>query len=375
MKRLLVIALICVAPIIGHGQHNTYYIGHSGFGWECIVGEMVNDLATDAGITTYGYNYQFIGGSCLSNQWINHASPQVGTDSHVQLPTGNYDVLVLAEQIPISEVIDGSPWGCSLTSYQSVDSFYDMAVAANAATRIYLMEFHNEVNQTLSNPYNTWDSLNTVNRPLWERVADSVSSMNPGGPQICLIPVAEAFQAMADSVRNNQFPGITNWINLFDPNDTVVATIHPTEETYYLVACVHYAAIFGQSPVGLTNQTFHAQSWAFDPPTPTQANMMQRIAWHVVSNDPRSCMPTGTDVRELGSADIKIFQDDQQLISTSDLSGYQMITMYDMFGKQVAASATNRNGFQLEVSGLAKGLYVYSLSGPTKNVSGKVLIR
>ena len=83
-------------------QHSTYYIGHSGFGWDLIVG--VEDLATDAGISTYDYGFQFIGGTCLSVQWENHATPQGGTDSHIHLAGGSYDYVVLAEQIPIEEV-------------------------------------------------------------------------------------------------------------------------------------------------------------------------------------------------------------------------------------------------------------------------------
>lgn len=54
MKSKILISIFCITSYIVTGQHNTYYIGHSGFGWDLIVGEMVNDLATDAGISTYG---------------------------------------------------------------------------------------------------------------------------------------------------------------------------------------------------------------------------------------------------------------------------------------------------------------------------------
>lgn len=281
-------------------QHNTYYIGHSGFGWDLIVGEMVNDLADDAGITTYDYNFQFIGGTCLTHQWFAHATPQGGTDSWVELSTGSYDYVVLAEQIPIQEVIWGSPW-CDtndvLTSVESVDNFYDMAQGANPNTRMYLMEFHNEVDQTATSPHADWVNLNANMRPLWEQVVDSVNLIN-NGPEVCIVPVAAAFQALADSVIAGVYPGTTNWIDLFDPNDTVVATIHPTEATYYLVACVHYATIFGQSPVGLTNQTYAALGWPFDPPTPAQALMMQEIAWEIVTHDSYSCYTPPMGIEE-----------------------------------------------------------------------------
>jgi hypothetical protein len=126
MRRIIPIFLILIGLSVS-GQHNTYYIGHSGFGWDLIVGEMVNDLAADASISTYNYGFQFIGGTCISVQWENHASPQGGTDSRVELATGNYDIVVLAEQIPIEEVIYSNGWGCNLTSFAAVDSFYKHA--------------------------------------------------------------------------------------------------------------------------------------------------------------------------------------------------------------------------------------------------------
>ncbi len=74
----LVLGIVLVTTFSSNAQDNTYYIGHSGFGWDLIVGEMVNDLATDAGITTYDYGFQFIGGTCISNQWLSHSTPQGG---------------------------------------------------------------------------------------------------------------------------------------------------------------------------------------------------------------------------------------------------------------------------------------------------------
>lgn len=279
---ILIISTLFTLPVFA--QHNTYYVGHSGFGWDLIVGEMVNDLAADANITTYDYGFQFIGGTCISNQWMSHADPQGGTDSHVELATGNYDMLVLAEQIPIQEVINGSPWGCDLTSVESIDNYYDLALGANPTTRVYLMEFHNEVDLTQNDPYGSWISLNAQMRPLWEQVVNDVNSNNSGS-EIHIVPVAAAFQEMAERVRAGTFPGISDWQELFDPNDEPQATIHPTEITYYMVACVHFATLFGQSPVGLTNETIAAAGWPFDPPTPDQALVMQEIAWNVVSND------------------------------------------------------------------------------------------
>jgi len=374
MKPIFFVLLSIILYLNASSQHNTYYIGHSGFGWDLVVGEMVNDLATDAGITSYGYGFQFIGGTCISAQWQNHASPQGGTDSHIELPTGNYNIVVLAEQIPISEVIYSSQWGCNLTSVQSVDNFYDMATAANASTRLYLMEFHNEVDQTGPNPYATWTNLNTTMRPLWEQVVDSVSLIN-NGPDVCIIPVAAAFQALADSVLAGSYPGLSNWIQIFDPNDAPVATIHPTEETYYLVACVHFATIFGQSPVGLTNATFAAAGWAFAPPTAAQALMMQEIAWNVVSNDPYACAPGSVGVSEIQDQPLRIMQTKNHLKLSFEAGKFENANIYDIWGRAMVSSSASSENIKLDIGDLSPGMYFYELVGNGIRQSGKFMVK
>ncbi len=366
MKRLLLFCAISLLTLTSFGQENTYYIGHSGFGWDLIVGEMVNDLAIDAGITTYGYNFQFIGGTCVANQWINHASPQGGTDSWMELPSGNYDIMVLAEQIPIQEVIDGSSF-CNptiISSVSAVDNFYDMAIAANPNTRVYLMEFHNEVDQTAATPHADWVNMNITMRPLWERVADSTTLIN-SGPPVCIVPVAAAYQALADSIIAGVYPGTTNWIDMFDPTDTIVATIHPTETTYYLSACVHFSTIFGQSPVGLTNQTFAAAGWQYDEPTPAQALMMQQIAWEIVSNDPRSCAPIATSINHNmnNNGSISIINKENEIEINLKENSFSNIELYNTSGQIVLNTNIHQQKFSLDTRQLTAGIYVVRLIG------------
>ena len=303
-KNRLIAIFILLLSLNINAQHNTYYVGHSGFGFSQLnlVGLLVEGLATDAGITTYDYGDQIIGGSCLSTQWEDHAQTTTG-DSWVDIPAGNnsgqYDVFVCTELIPIWEALDpnASAWGCNLHPTVALDNFYDMAINANANTRIYMMEFHNEADFTASSDtnvvYNNWASLNASQRPLWEMVADSVSALNPTGPQVCLIPVASAAQAMVDSIMAGVFPGIYSFVDFFEPFDGDSWKIHNTDITCYLTACVHFATIFGQSPVGLTNIAAPGFSvMDGSAPSTAQALMMQQIAWEIVSNDPRACIPT-----------------------------------------------------------------------------------
>lgn len=360
MKSKILIYLIFLT-FGANAQHSTYYIGHSGFGWDLIVGEMVNDLATDAGRTSYDYGFQFIGGTCLTTQWNDHATPQGGTDSWQELPNG-YDVVVLAEQIPIQEVIYGHPWGCDLGSVGATDNFYDMAKAGNPNARIYLMEFHNEVDLTLQDPFAAWSQMNQDMRPLWEQVADSVGLINNG--DVCLVPVAEAFEAYADSIRAGVVPGITDWTEIFDPTDTVVATIHPTEETYYLVACVHYATIFGESPVGLTHETFAAAGWAFDPPTAAQAAIMQQIAWDVVRNDPYSCISNLNTVELELEPEIRMYPNPTSGAVTIEVNNPATeLAIMDMQGRYVYQEKMSSAEIRIELTPGVYNVQVYSDAG------------
>ncbi|MEP0987429.1 T9SS type A sorting domain-containing protein [Ekhidna sp.] len=367
-------------PILVFSQHNTYYIGHSGFGWDLIVGEMVNDLAADAGIDTYEYGFQFIGGTCLANQWFNHTEPQGGTDSHIELQTGDYDMLVLAEQIPIQEVILGSQF-CNenvITSYQSVDNFYDMAIEANASTQVYLMEFHNEIDLTGNDPYQTWIDLNSTMRPLWEQVADSVSEINIGS-DIRIVPVSAAFQAMVDSVRAGVFPGITDWLELFDSNDAPEATIHPTEMTYYLAACVHFATIFQESPEGLTNETFAAAGWQFDPPTVAQAAMMQAIAWQVVSTDPYAIPPIVMSIETELEAEnhIEIYPNpftDKITIHTTKSFKDACFKIYQLDGKLIFQELNiTGNKTSIQPTMKLEGIYFFEVTDGNRRFKGRLI--
>ncbi len=285
----------------------------------------------------------------------------------------------MAEQIPIQEVIDSNTFGCSLTSYESVTNFYNLATEANPNTQVYLMEFHNEINLNNSDPYGDWVALNASMRPLWNRVADSVSGVT-NGPGIQIIPVAAAYQALVDSIRAGVFPGMTNWLEIFDPNDIPEATIHPTEVTYYLSACVHFAVFFNQSPEGLTHETFAAAGWQFDPPTLAQATMMQQIAWEVVS---------GMD-DQVVTAVPGFTRNSQQdfLVVTGPVQGRVMfkaenhfesaeIELFDLSGKRNRKYADiNGPEMIIDLSDLTKGVYVYVLRSKNADpFKGKLVVK
>ncbi len=190
---------------------------------------------------------------------------------------------------------------------------------------------------------------------------------------------------LADSVIAGVYPGTTNWLDIFNPNDTVVATIHPTEETYYLAACVHFATLFGQTPVGLTNQTYAAEGWAFDPPTIEQAIMMQQIAWEIVSNDAYACMPTETGNYQISSIKkaIKVTSYPNPFVNkvairTNDYSfNNAEFNLYDILGEQ-KRNIQNINGteFSIVSKGLPSGIYIYHITDENGlSLNGRLIVK
>jgi hypothetical protein len=385
MKKLLTITFfIAGMGAIASAQHNTYYVGHSGFGFSelNLIGRMVEDLAADAGINTYNYDDQIIGGSCLSTQWEDHDQSSTG-DSWIDIPAGNtdgqYDVLIVTELIPITEALDPNAWwwGCNLDPYTALDNFHDLAIAANPNTRIYMMEFHNEADFTAGSEnvvFNDWSNLNASTRPLWEQVADSVSQLN-GGTPICIVPVAEATQSLSDSVLNGNFPGITNFIDVFEPTDGMTWKIHYTDITTYLGACVHFATIFGQSPIGLTNELAGRSVSGGTAPTTAQALIMQQIAWEVVSNDPNTCIPTTTGVMESNAITVEVKQSSEAVTFGFEEGIFNTIQVFNMAGQVVHKEQVNGSSYHWNTRGMSKGIYTYQLLGKTAVHADKIMMR
>lgn len=375
-KYLLLLNMTVVICSHSIGQHNTYFVGHSGFGFSQynLVGAMLQDLAIDGGINSYDYGDQIIGGSCLSIQWENHNQSATG-DSWIDIPAGNssgsYDILVTTELIPITEALDSNlaPWtGCNLTPYKALDNFHDLAKTANPNTIIYMMEFHNEADFTQGTPtnvFNNWSALNASTRPLWEHVADSVSQIN-NGAQICIIPVAAASEALADSIMNGKFPGITNFIDMFEPTDGTSWKVHFTDITYYLSACVHYATIFQQSPVGLTNELAGRTVSAGTAPTPAQALVMQQIAWEIVMNDSYNCFTTTGLKKNIDEAKAIIYPNPSQGTFNISLNDGKEMIEYFLYNSQGQVLQSNRvaptNLLSLDLNNYPNGIYFVNLT-------------
>ena len=150
---------------------NVFYVGHSICG--TTMPNMVDDIAIDAG-HSHTSDHQLIWGACLSKNWDKHDSAGVvGSDSWVELGTGNYDVVTLIEQIPLTEVINSNQWGCNYRTDSVGGLFYDLAISNNPNTKVYMVEVWNEFDRMSPTAYTDWKQLNDSQLPLYEEIVES----------------------------------------------------------------------------------------------------------------------------------------------------------------------------------------------------------
>jgi hypothetical protein len=295
MKKYIIHITLAFALLLGAKEsnsqdYNAFYIGHS---LSDQIPDMVESIAKDVFETNFEWTYQGIPGAPLRWQWdrknerdYNIIEPHYFGfyDENEGLPTGEFDLLVLTEAVPrYGDLIN--------ETYQYADSLARYALQYNPGTKIYLYEdWHCIKSGTPTGcdydvDANPWRQRLEDDLPMWESVVDTLNSRLSPTNQVCMIPAGQALAQLYDSIAVGSVPGLTSIDDLFSDD------IHLTDVGKYFVACVHFATIFGASPVGATNQT---QVWwggdFEDIPTEEQAKFFQEIAWKVSVEYENSCI-------------------------------------------------------------------------------------
>jgi hypothetical protein len=260
------------------GPLAVYHLGHSLVGRN--MPAMLQQLAPDG----HRHNSQLGWGAALQAHW-NHPDPPLHgfeeSNDHPAfrpapdaLASGEYDVVVLTEMV---ELRDAIRW---LESPEYLARWAGRAREGRPDVRLYL--------------YETWHRLDTPDgwlarldndlSELWEGVVlFGALARDPEGRPIHLIPGG---QVMATLVRQIEAgggaPGLTRREDLFSDD------IHFNDQGAYLIALVHYAVLYGQSPVGLPHRLLNADGTPADAPSEEAARLMQEVVWDVVSALPRT---------------------------------------------------------------------------------------
>ncbi len=254
------------------------FIGHSLVGIE--MPAMLEDAVESRG-GAGGVRFQVINGAPLVWNWDNSASAQ-GVDARRILPEGDTEVVVLTEAIPLRNHIAWSD------TDRYAREFYDLAVAANPNTRVYLYEtWHSLDSGTgVDVPHDDRDGVPWRVRldqdlPVWERVIARVNAgRDPGAPAMRLVPVGQALARLDDAIASGEAAGLTDIRALFRDD------IHLNDLGTWFATMVQYATLYGRDPRGLPRQFHDAWGGAFEAPAPALAARLQQIAWDAVRAHP-----------------------------------------------------------------------------------------
>lgn len=292
-----------VSPVRSAAQ--VYFIGHSLVGHR--MPEMLQDIARDRGME-YRYDCQVKNGTNLRVQWEEQTPgegrladgqegrPTGGTrlpgDARVALPGGEFDVVVIAELVPVTTHVQ---WSCSAAYALEL---YNLAVRSNPDVQVYYYEVWGRRNE------GEWRSEISRVRPIIEEyLVDGVNNpvspprrppgagncphanppgtREPGKPML-VIPAGRAMALLDEAISAGTVPGISAREELF------IDQLHLSELGDYFIALVHYATIYGRSPAGATGQTDGERNVVFPPVGAATAARLQEIAWEAVLSEPRS---------------------------------------------------------------------------------------
>lgn len=283
-----------LAALASANDVRAFYIGHSLIS---DIPDMVQYLARSAG-KNFSFKEQFIPGAPLHWQWKegrqHRGEPQFQANFDQALPGGGFNVLILTDSVPRG----GEAQEAESAEYLA--RFHAFALEHNPQCQVYYYEtWHHITSGTPQNseydnasPHRTllWRERLDADAAMWDSIVARANQINSGkAPPIRLIPAGRALARFEDAVRAGRVPGITDARAYFDDK------IHLNPYGKYLVACVHYATLYQQSPEGLhleVKNRWGASYWntpnwqqkQWPPPSPEAVRLMQQIAWETVKS-------------------------------------------------------------------------------------------
>lgn len=271
---------------------SVFFFGHSLVDQD--MPTMVGSLAAARGksYTTHG---QLGWGTSLAAHWgwdgmLNGSAPAGFSDENrapffigegkAQLTTGNYDVVVLTET-------NGQTKQLSATSQTAADvlRFVDHARKTRPNIRVFLYSNWLDRDEDFGGDLAAWQQKTEQDIAWWEDVADRVNAQL-SGPDIGVIPGGPVLVKVTRAIGEGKLPGLT--VNdLFRKNGSETDGVHVSDQGFYVIALLHYAAIFRDTPVGLPAQTAREDGPA-TALSAAHAATIQNIVWMAVKSYPRA---------------------------------------------------------------------------------------
>ena len=226
--------------------------------------------------------------------WDNSSGAK-GVDSKTYLVSPGSDFYVYAEVTPLNALTGsaGSPslpldygnrWVQLAWANNTKPLHYAVWPDIRGGTSPYQTDsgmYGDDVNPTM-----TWRPKLDLMRTHYEGIVGYINARRPtGSPQLRLVPADALMAELYDQCLAGNFPGVSATESAFF--STMFSDhIHLTSIGKYAVACLHYASIYKQTPVGLSNSWVNEWSTPYsNMPTTTQATFLQQIAWQVATTD------------------------------------------------------------------------------------------
>lgn len=189
--------------------------------------------------------------------------------------SGDYDAIVFTEMVEIRAAIR---W---YDSPKYLALWAEKALEARPDVRLYLYETWHP----LDDPEGWLTRLDLDHERYWlKQVLGPALARLPKGAQIHLIPAGPVLAAFVREVEAQGGVGNVGGRNdLFArKDDGTLDMIHLNDLGNYLVALVHFTALYHASPVGLPHTLTRADGTPFNAPDPETARLMQEVTASVV---------------------------------------------------------------------------------------------
>ena len=222
-----------------------------------------------------------------------HSTEATGVDSRAYLVTPGVDAFVYAEGGPLDATggtavspalpIDyGNRWSQLAWANGARPLLYAIWPYTNTGSSEYQTAFPSDPYRTMTD----WRAKIDTLRPDYARIVGYVHARTPeGAAPFRLVPADALMATLYDTCLAGDLIGVTAsqsafYAAMFTDN------IHLTVYGWYAVACLHYACVYGQSPVGLSTVWEDDFEGLYSPmPTGPQAAQLQAIAWSVAQAD------------------------------------------------------------------------------------------
>lgn len=230
--------LLVTLTSIASAENKVLFLGNSftlGSGGARSVPDIFDALARAAGQDDPTTVIAAVGGIDYQYHYENHQA-QIASQQWTHVVMQNYST----EPTHTGHVSDHMTYGALL---------YDSIMLNDPATQVHLYQtwarsaIHPLISGTsTSRSFESTDEMLSELVTNYQALADALNTGNSGNPTVKVDPVGQAW----NNAGGNLHPNDPNYIDLFSSDE-----YHGNSLGYYLSACVHYAAIYQDSPEGL----------------------------------------------------------------------------------------------------------------------------